>query len=392
MILYGSELVKKLRADFDAANNRIWIMVPFIGEWSAIKKIMGTKWIRNNQLDIKIITDTRNDGFINAETIKQFLNKAEVKSLSGLHAKIYIIDNIVYITSANLTGTAFSKRYEICQRSEINNNHDIVKIFNDWWKKSKKVHSDWQPKKSKKGAGDSDYDNTSGLKKLWDLPETSITIKNFKDYQDNFLYYNNLLFLYNSSGKRLLPELTEYHEFDAFLNYLFHEHQKKPSFKYLREKKYRKISDSERVSEIKKYKGDFKMWLKQNPTYQDYRKNGIISIQKILAKNKIAKLDWDALAKVVGNLHSMKSLALNRSRFLNPANNKIETIRESFMILLYDERSIEERMEICNEKLRFFGKSSIRELVSWYYPSEYPTINRNTNSGLKFLGYDVKTY
>ncbi|MBS4012823.1 MAG: hypothetical protein KGZ97_03545, partial [Bacteroidetes bacterium] len=70
----------------------------------------------------------------------------------------------------------------------------------------------------------------------------------------------------------------------------------------------------------------------------------------------------------------------------------IETIKDSFNILLHDSSPIEERMEKCNENLKFFGKSSIRELVSWYYPDKYPIMNRNSNCGLKFFGYDIDTY
>ncbi|MBS3999305.1 MAG: hypothetical protein KGZ71_02350, partial [Desulfobulbaceae bacterium] len=64
-------MIKKIRTEFDNATNRIWIAVPFIGEWTAVKKIMGTKWISNNNLNLKILTDIRNDDFINPETIKQ---------------------------------------------------------------------------------------------------------------------------------------------------------------------------------------------------------------------------------------------------------------------------------------------------------------------------------
>lgn len=393
MILYGSELVKKIRTDFDNAKNRIWIMVPFIGNWTAVKRIMGTKWINNSKLDMKIITDTRNDGFIDAGTIKQFLYKAEVKTLPGLHAKVYIIDNYIYITSANLTGTAFSKRYEICEYYKINNdNHDIITVFKDWWQKSRAVPLNWQPSKNETKPADGDFGNAAQLTKLWNLPEGQVTVKNFKDYQDNILFYNNLLKIYNSDRKRLLPILTEYHELDAFLNFLFHEHKNIPSFKYLKEKGYRKLNDAQRNMEVKKYKSDFKGWLKDHSTYQDYREKGILTVQKKLSQKNIDKLDRDSLREIVGTLHSMKSLALNKARFLNPKNNDLKVIINSFTILLHDTKAIEERMEICNDNLRFFGKSSIKELVSWYYPNDFPTMNRNTSSGLKFLGYDIKTY
>ena len=391
MILYGTNLINKIRSDFDNATKRIWIVVPFIGEWNSVKKIMGTKWISNNNLEMKIITDIRNEDFINTETIKQFLHKGEVKTLSGVHAKIYIIDNDVFITSANLTGTAFSKRYEICEYYKITDKHDILKVFNDWWLKSKKVNSDWQPSKNKTKKSDNDAGNINGLKKLWDLPEGSIKVQNFKDYQDNLLSYNHLLKIYNSDKERLLPKLTNYHELDAFLNYLFHENEHKPSSIYINEQ-YRKLSITRQNSEVKKYKAKFKKWLRNNPNYVSYRKGIIDLIQLELNKKNILKLDRNVLEKITASLHTMKSLPLNKFRFLNVQNNDLNTIQNSFNILLHDNKLIEERMEICNENLNYFGKSSIRELVSWYYPDQYPIINRNTNSGLKFLGYDIKTY
>ena len=392
MILYGTNLIKKIRTEFDNATNRIWIAVPFIGEWTAVKKIMGTKWISNNNLNLKILTDIRNDDFINPETIKQFLHKGEVKTLPGLHAKIYIIDNSVFITSANLTGTAFSKRYEICEYFAITDKHDILNVFNEWWNESKNVASDWQPTKNNNARqSDNDAGNTAGLKKLWNLPESSIVVRNFKDYQDNIVLYNHFLKIYNKDTDRLLPKLTKYHELDAFLNYLFHEDEDKPSHEYL-EKQFRKLTDNQRLLEVKKYKAKFKKWLKSRPTFEDYRKNRILSVQNRLDNKKIAQLNDKSLIEVVDTLHTMNSHALNRFRFLNPKNNKLETIKDSFNILLHDSSPIEERMEKCNENLKFFGKSSIRELVSWYYPDKYPIMNRNSNCGLKFFGYDIDTY
>jgi len=219
MILFGDNLISKIRAEFDNVKNRIWIAVPFIGEWTAVKKIMGTNWISNNNLNVKILTDIRNDAFLNPETVKQFLHKGEVKTLPGLHAKIYIIDNSVFITSANLTGTAFFKRYEICEYFPITDKHDILNVFTEWWNKSKYVNSDWQPNKNKNARqSDNDAGNIAGLKKLWNLPESSIKVRNFKDYQDNILLYNHLMKIYNRDSDRLLPKLSEYHELDAFLN------------------------------------------------------------------------------------------------------------------------------------------------------------------------------
>lgn len=392
MILYGNDLIEKIRTEFDDATNRIWIAVPFIGKWDAVMKIMGTNWISNNNLNMRILTDIQNDDFINPETIKQFLLKGEVRTLRGLHAKIYIIDNSVFITSANLTETAFSRRYEICEYFTINEKHDILKVFDIWWEKSKIVDSEWQPAKNKNAKRlDNDAGNIDGLKKLWDLRESSIRVRHFKDYRDNLILYNHFLDIYNNDRDRLLPKLSPYHELDAFLNYLFHDDKVRPSYVYL-EKKFRKLTDNQRVLEVKKYKSRFKKWLKSNPTFEDYRKERILLVQNRLDKKRLARLDYNSLTEVVNTLHTMKSLPLNVTRFLNPQNNKIETIRDSFNILLHERGPIEERMEQCNANLKFFGKSSIKELVSWYYPDKYPIMNRNSNSGLKFFGYDIRTY
>lgn len=74
---------------------------------------------------MKVITDIGNNGFINGETIKQFLHRGQVRALAGLRAKIYIADNSVFITSANLTAKAFLRRYEICEFFKIAGNHEM---------------------------------------------------------------------------------------------------------------------------------------------------------------------------------------------------------------------------------------------------------------------------
>lgn len=392
MILYGNSLIAKIRAEFDNATKRIWIAVPFIGEWDAVKKIMGTKWISNENLNMRIITDIRNNEFINPVTIKQFLHKTEVRTLAGLHAKIYIIDNSVFITSANLTGTAFSKRYEICEYFTITDKHDILDVFNDWWNISKIVDSKWQPHPNKKAKhSEKDAGNSSGLKVLWDLPEGSIKVRNFKDYQDNIASYNHFLKIYTRDKDRLLPKLTKYHELDAFFNYLFHEDDKTSSKQYL-DKQSRKLSDNKRTSELQKYKAKFKKWIKSRPEFEESRRDRVILIQEKLSNKQIEKLNEKSLKEVIDTLHTMNSHPLNKHRFLNPRNNSLETIKNTFQVLLHGDAPIEERMELCNKNLKFFGKSSIRELISWYYPDKYPIMNRNSNCGLKFFGYDIETY
>lgn len=387
MILYGQELIEQIRDDFQNASKRIWIVVPFIGSWNAIKRIMGTKWIENENIDLKVLTDIRNEGFVNPETMNQFLNRGEVKTLPGLHAKIYIIDNSVFITSANLTETAFSKRYEICEYFEIQSDHNILDIFKNWWIISRSVPSTWQPK-IKVPSKDNDTGNISNLKRLWKLPEGDVKITDFKNYQDNISSYNHFKSVYKKLKIRIFPYLPIFQEIDSFFNYLFHEHPDIPSHKYYSES-FREISDREREDSIIKYSKSFKSWSQDNS--EKYRLENIKLIKRKLSEQNIRKLKHSDLERITKCFHCMNSMPINRTKFLNIENNTIDEIKSNWMYLLHNSsEDIVTRM--TKSKMVGFGKSAIQELISLYYPEKYPVMNSNSNSGLKFFGYNVKTY
>jgi hypothetical protein len=118
----------------------------------------------------------------------------------------------------------------------------------------------------------------------------------------------------------------------------------------------------------------------------------ISRIQELLSEDSIGSLKRAQVKEVVDFINSMNSLPLNKSMFLNPDNNSLDTIREAWKALLHDDGPIEERMEACNQKLFAFGKSAIQELISFYDPDTYPVMNRNANSGMRYFGYDIKAY
>ena len=87
----------------------------------------------------------------------------------------------------------------------------------------------------------------------------------------------------------------------------------------------------------------------------------------------------------------MNSMPINRTKFLNTKNNSIKTIKLNWKNLLHNNtEDITTRME--KSKMVGFGKSAVQELISLYFPKDYPVINSNSNSGLKFFGYEIKTY
>lgn len=392
MILSEQKLGIELRKAFDNAKSRIWIAVPFIGSWNLVERITGISWVAKRNIDFRLLTDVSNEHFIDSKTYQKFKQQAECKTLEGLHAKIYIIDNFILLTSANLTGTAFSKRYEI--GITLDNDQDVVRTFLKWWNTAKTIDKDWLPSKSDSGSKNEEPEanNISKLKKRWELPKSPQTGNDFKEYFNTLSFYNNFTSLYEVHAERLLVDLPIYQEVDSFLNYLFHEHPDKPSNEYLEEKR-RELNEKGRISELKKYFAQYKDWLADHPTFENHRIDNIKTIQLKLSKSKIDKLKQEDIELVINSLHCMKSLALNRVKFLNQQNNKIEIIIKSWKDLLHnDDIDLSKRMQTCKNNLYSFGKSSISELLAWYYPNKYPIINRNSNSGMKFFGYDIETY
>lgn len=390
MILYGQKLVDTLRKLCDNSKERIWIVTPFIGYWGAIEKILGRKWMTNYDIDLKILTDIRNELFINYESFEKFKHRAEIRTLRGLHAKIYLIDNSALITSANLTGTAFTKRYEmgyLCYKVPPELESAII----DWWNNSSKVDSSWTPPDITKNRS-REEGNTKGLKKHWNFPQDDIKTKTFKNFGDYLKAHDHFKQIYSQLTPRILNFLPIYHEIDSFFNYLFHEHPKKPTKKYLK-RSYRKITDQKRKTEISRYIKQYKNWINENPGDENYRNKRIKTVQEKLSKKNIEDISIKNIEKVIDSLHCMNSLVLNKKRFLNPRNNTIDMIINEWKKLLHSRKlTIEGRMEECNNNLNYFGKSAIQELIAWYYPDKYSVINRNSNSGLKFFGYNVKTY
>ncbi|MEO0094104.1 MAG: phospholipase D-like domain-containing protein [candidate division WOR-3 bacterium] len=387
-IITGQQLVNTIRELCDKVKNRLWIAVPFIGNWDNVERIIGTKWITDTDVDVRLITDTSNEQYIKSDTIKKFQNRAEIKTLSGLHAKIYIIDNNAIITSANLSGFAFSKRYEI---GILLDSEKCAKVFLGWWQISKKVASSWIPRHKYKVKREEPF-HSKERGNLFELPEPPTKIKVFKDYPNYLKAYNHFKQVYEKHVKRVWENVPIYHEIDSFLNYLYHEHPNCPSKKFKR-KKYRVLPDEKRIIELKKYILQYKKWLPTSVFESaESRLNRIKTVQKLLSPRRISKLKRIDIKSIVSCIHAM-NLAMAKKKFLNPRNNALSTIKTAWHELLHDDsKPIDLRMEECKHKLFGFGKSSIQDLISCYRPEKYPVINSNSNCGLKFFGYDIKVY
>jgi hypothetical protein len=210
----------------------------------------------------------------------------------------------------------------------------------------------------------------------------------------DFASYRKFLRLYEEFAReyervqRLWPGAPLMIETDTFLNFLFHEAEEKPSFAFYNAKTPRKMLKEDRPEEIERWAKRFALWLADHPD-ESYRIRESELIRELLAKTRVDEISRQDVQSVVDSLHCMNSQQLIRHKFLNPQNNELDDIRDAWKILLHGNGGLEERMQDCERKLKFFGPSSRQELLGWFYPDRYPIKNSNSEAGLRFFGYDI---
>ncbi len=391
----GEELAKKLNQLCNNMRKRLWISSPFIGDFTTARRILGRKWLDNAKIEVRLIIDKDNTS-LNPNTIKNFHDVGDVKSIKGLHAKIYIVDNYALLTSANLTNTAFSKRYEVGVFLSKAESRPVIKLYDIWWKNvAENISPDWTPKIPKRTAKKEDEPVIASLKSLWRLPAdpgnpSERIAHGFRNYDLFLRSYKEFAQKY-SSIQRLWKDVPLYFETDSFLNYLYHHAKRLPSKRY-RKTKARRLTEKQKIREIKKYAKLFKAWLSSDDERKDYKDHYLESskeIKTILSKKHILNIKKSEVKKVVTNLNCM-GISIQRHRFLNPKNNKIHTIRKSWKFLLYDENiPIQNRMNLCKNELNYFSYSSIGEILGFFKPSKFPLRNGNSIAGMRFFGYNV---
>jgi hypothetical protein len=381
----------------DSSKERIWIAAPYIGGVSAVSRILGKKWEIASDINIRLLTDLDECMHISFETLMHFYRVGSIRSLPALHAKIYIVDESVIVTSANLTEAAFGKRYEMGVLLEGADAKDAISQFDFWWKnKSTAVlFKDIKELKSKCAKEEPDSKPGRKFSSLWNLPlplkkKAKLSSQGKLADFDYFLQcYNDFSDIY-SRHQRLRPQMPINLEIDGMLDYLFH-HEGQPSSKYGRVLEETPIAPRQ----VKNLEAEVQLWAEKYKKWVaggndiSWRQDRAKIIQTKLGPKFVLHIDRDDLKQVADCLNCMNSYAINKRRFLNPANNNLRTIRDNLHLLLHGEGDIKAKLVKCRDALNYFGDSSVQELVGFYDPVSYPIRNGNSNAGLRYFGYDV---
>ena len=388
-VLHGNRLVRAVRELADKATHRLWIASPFVGGWSGnVRRVLGTNWQRH--CDVRLLTDIQCKGIV-ASTAEQFFRRGLVRTLIGLHAKIYVFDDTALVTSANLTGTAFAKRYELgCLLSGTNARETIAR-FEDWWDRATAVKPE-DIRYSPKSGPDPDGFGAA-LSTLWELPhecgDSPLPADRFGDYDSFCQHFDDLAATY-ARHQRLWRRVPVAYEVDAFLAYLYL-HGKRPSAAY--GSKVRDLSPRERESTVKKLAASFARDLHAGAVVNEgpqWRLQRSRDVRRLLHANKRIGLSRPQLNELLLNLNSMSSYRVNLAKVLNKKNNKLQDIRKMLAILIDESMPLQRRMSDCSRMVFALKKASIQELVGFYYAGKYPLRNSNTNAGMRYLGYNVR--
>lgn len=384
MILSGQSLVDTLRSKCDKVQRRIWIISPFIGEFNDVQKIIGNQWAAPH-IDFRVLTDIKH-GFLKKSTFTELLqNKVSIRSLPSIHAKVYIVDDYCLITSANLTGTAFAKRYEIGLESR--DLRSIETLFSYWWNIAEKVTSYHRSSQANFGYERGDFFSTK-----FDLPKKSKETKTSKYLKKCNLYLDFAKMYQDVTGRSIAMKdagCSLFQEVDYFFNYIYHDHKEQPSFKL---KKTRTLSDKQQKTEIRKY---FKCMIddfEQNDGQSEIARRIKFSrtLKRKLSQSAINTLTLKDVEDIIKRFHCYHSYPLNITRFLN--SNKLADIKKNWKILLHtyvDKKVTQAEIDEVQNNLRYFGPSATQELIAWYYPDNYPMMNSNSDCGMKFFGYKL---
>jgi len=395
-VIHEQSLANTLAALSKKARARIWVASPYIGSLDAISRILNNPW-NKRLLNLRLLTDLEECGKDAHPALNEFFRSGKIRSLRGLHAKIYILDDEVIVTSANLTATAFTKRYEMGVLLSAPESADAVAAFDSWWHDKTITtpvrQSDIAAIANRQG-GRSDTGTGAGLKPRWSLPKlpqsasTSTGTSNTTDFNGFLASYEELANAYKArSGSKHTRFLN--FEVDTLLDYLFHVGAC-PSKEY--EKRDGVTPSPRRVGnldkEIDQHLEGFNDWLKEDRG-MSWRQERHRIITTILSKPKIKALTYASLRDVADCLNCMNSYAINKARFCNPDNNPMLTIIESLTDLVHGEGDTVDRIRSSVSRLKYFGLSSAQELLGFYYPDVYPLRNGNSNAGLRYFGFNV---
>lgn len=141
---------------------------------------------------------------------------------------------------------------------------------------------------------------------------------------------------------------------------------------------------------LEKYVKEYRKRSIANPDdYRDARleRKGRVAWFQAWDKNRLSALDPDTLEEYMSPLWAMRVWG-NRRYYtdLIIEKNTIESVRVNLCTLLFGEAPVEQRWDKFRENVYQIGPAMVSELLSHYYPTQFPVWNRKAKEALELLG------
>lgn len=290
------------------------------------------------------------------------------------------------VSSANLTGTAFSKRYEI--GTDDVNISEVETFFNSLWENKKiKFVTSWS--KGKKQSQIEFEDGGVRYDKLTTLPTYSAGMGKMDKYLAQCSKYKAFARTYEKITGRCRDMVDDGFTLLQEVDYLFYylEHVACVSKKLT---KVQQRTESTRNSLIKKYFKEISTHYEQNRNYELRRINSTKLVKKLTSPSKIKTISAKEVRTV---LDTFNCFGLGRDMHGHASNfikkNSLIDIRYHWDALLNHGDITSEKVNECC-KLRHCSDSSVSELIAWRFPDKYPIMNTCSKKGLWFFGVDAQ--
>lgn len=212
--LFRDTLSKEIIKKSNEVKNRIWISSPYIGGEKSVLGILGYKFRSIEDIDLRLLVDISDINNCIYQTLNSLIGFGfQIKTLLGLHAKIYIFDDECVITSANLTGRAFTMKNEIGIALDKTESKSAIQIFEYYYKHGKVIDkfSDSEISKQKMKRGNKNDGNEPGedTKRFFTIPEPelpkyTLSRSHVANYLQNFRLDNTIWKI--SLGRRWVEE------------------------------------------------------------------------------------------------------------------------------------------------------------------------------------------
>ncbi|MCR9171523.1 MAG: phospholipase D-like domain-containing protein [bacterium] len=165
--LFGDDLLNEFKKLLINTESRLWICCPYVGSLDFIDELSNGKFL-SQEIDKRFITDINELRAVNYTVFQEIIKHGELRSLTGIHAKIYIVDDRCLVSSANLTETAFKRRHEIGLFFDKKESKETIDIFERFWQKAERIVDVEKPLLK-----NNDWSNDEGygmyLPKIWGL-------------------------------------------------------------------------------------------------------------------------------------------------------------------------------------------------------------------------------